>query len=156
MRQDQGKHFRLFATLFFTFIGFIVFLILLLLAVKLFFGILSFIPWFVYVYMLFLLLVPSTMFITAYIVYFRKTTAHPVKGVRLVSYALFTVALVIWAIVFVLDIISFFRHFYNTIDKYHSYNLFFLAANVALFFLIGIIQALTTEKEKDWRERRVE
>lgn len=153
---DQGKYLRLFATLFFTFIGFVVAFILLLLAVKLFFGLLSYIPRFMYVYMLFLLLVPAALFISAYIVYFRKTTNHPSKPVRLISYVIFSIALIVWASVFVIDMVAFFKHFYNTIDKYNSYDLFFLAGNVALFFLVGIIQALTTEKEKDWRERRVQ
>jgi hypothetical protein len=31
-----------------------------------------------------------------------------------------------------------------------------LAGSVALIFIVGIIQALSTEKEKDWLEKRKE
>ena len=40
------------------------------------------------------------------------------------------------------------------INRYYSFELFFLAGNVAIIFLIGILQALTTAREKDWMERR--
>ena len=156
MQQDQGKYLRLFGMLFFTFIGFIVAFVLLMLGIKLFFGLLSYIPWFTYVYMLFLLIVPASLFITAYIYYYRKTTRHPSKPVRIISYVIFCLALIVWGTLFTMDMISFFTHFYNTIGEYYTYDIFFLAGNVALFFLIGIMQAFTTEKEKDWRERRLE
>ncbi|MBS1743944.1 MAG: hypothetical protein JST81_13000 [Bacteroidetes bacterium] len=150
---DQGKYFRLFATLFFSFIGFIVFFILLLLGIKLFFGLLSYIPWFTYVYMLFLLMVPPAIFVTAYIVFFKRTTTHPSKPVRLFSYLLFSAVLLTWCAFLAIDMVSFFRHFYHEIGNYYVYNFYFLAGNMALLFFIGVIQALTTEKEKDWMEK---
>ena len=34
-----------------------------------------------------------------------------------------------------------------------EYDMVFLAAIVACFFLVGVMQAFTTAKEKDWMER---
>lgn len=55
--------------------------------------------------------------------------------------------------VMVTDLIHFFRTMATDTDKYFSYHLGFLVSNGALIFFIGILQALTTEKEKDWMER---
>ena len=52
------------------------------------------------------------------------------------------------------DVVKFFTTQATDTDKYYSYNLLFLVCNGALIFLIGILQALTTEKEKNWMERR--
>jgi hypothetical protein len=155
MEDTFGKYLRLFGTLFFTFIGFIIAFILLMLGIRGFFGLLSYIPWFTYVFMVLILMFPASLFISAYIIYFIKTKTHPSKIIRTISYSLFSVALLFWAYFFVSDLILFFRHFYNTIDMYSTYNLLFLAINVGCFFFIGVMQAFTTEKEKDWMERSV-
>ena len=153
MEDQFGKYLRLFGTIFFSVIGFILALVLLLLGIKLLFGLMSYIPWFTYVYMIFIILVPAGLFIPAYIIYFRRTASHPGKTVRLVSYLLFIIAICIWTIFLVLDMITFFRYGYNAIGMYRSYDMIFLAANVACFFIVGLMQAFTTAKEKDWMER---
>lgn len=153
MEDQSGKHLRLFGTLFFSFIGFIVAIALFLLGMRLLFGLMNYIPWFTYVYMIGILLVPFFLFVTCYIIYIRRTASHPNKVVRFISYSLFAVALIAWAITLFLDVIIFYKHAYNSIGMYHSYDMIFLALNVTCFFLVGIMQALTTVKEKDWMSK---
>ena len=154
--EDNGKYLRLFGTLFFTFIGFLVAFALLMLGIKFFFGLLSYIPWFTYMYMILILMFPTCLFLSAYIIFFRKTKYHPSKPVRIVSYIIFSAAISFWLWFFVSDLILFSRSPKNGngIDGYETYNLLFLAISVFLLFFVGIIQALTTVKEKDWMERQ--
>ena len=153
--EDNGKYLRLFGTLFFSFIGFIAAFVLLMLGIRLVFGMLVYIPWVSYVYLAFILIVPAALFVSGFIIYFRRTRTHPSKTMRGISYFIFSAALLIWGYVFISDMIVFFKHGYQAIEKYKSYEMIFLAANVACFFLVGIMQAFTTEKEKDWMERSV-
>ncbi len=69
MEDRFGKYLRLLGSIFFLVLGFIVAVILLLLTVRLFFGLMSYIPWITYIYMIFIILVPAALFIPAYIVY---------------------------------------------------------------------------------------
>jgi hypothetical protein len=153
MDDQYGKYIRLFGTLFFTLIGFIVSLLLLMLGLRLFFGLLSYIPWFTYIYMIFIIMVPSALFISVFIVYMRRTAFHPSRIIRYISYTLFSIALLAWGICLFLDLKTFFTYAYVEIGRYNSFNMLFLASNVACIFLVGIMQAFTTAKEKDWMER---
>lgn len=153
MEDRYGKYIRLFSSLFFLVTGFIIAVIILMLLIRLFFGLLSYIPWITYIYMGFIILVPAALFIPAYVIYFRRTASHPSKFVKWLSYAVFSIAMLVWSVFLVLDIAGFFKHAYTAIGNYRSYDMIFLAANVACFFLIGVIQALTAEKETDWMER---
>lgn len=153
MEDTFGKYLRLFGTLFFTFIGFILAFALLLLGIKLFFGVLSFIPWFSYVYLILIIMFPTALFVSVYIIYFKRTGAHPSTVVKVLSYFLFVVALFSWGFFFVRDLRVFFKYYYNSIEHYDTYNLLFLASNVGLIFFIGVLQALSSEKEKDWMEK---
>jgi hypothetical protein len=154
MEDRFGKYLRLFGSIFFFVIGAILAFILLLLCIRLFFGLMSYIPWITYVYMIFIILVPSTLFITCFIFYFKRTFTHPNKPVRWISFAIFSAALIAWPVVLVLDIMIFYKHAYSSIGMYYSYDMIFLAANVVSFFLVGVMQAFTTKKEVDWMERR--
>ena len=154
MEDRFGKLFRLFGTIFFSVIGIILAFILVLLAIKLLFGLMSYIPWFTYVYTIFILLVPSALFITVFIIYFKRTASHPNKAVRWISYFLFSAALITWAVFLFLDMVIFYKYAYPSIGMYHSYDMIFLISNVACIFIVGIMQALTTAKEVDWKERR--
>lgn len=156
MQDSFGKYLRLFGTLFFTFIGFITALVLLLFGLRFFFGMLDHIPVFVYLYMVLILMFPTCLFMTAYIIYIRRTRTHPSKPVKIISYLIFSVALGFWGYFFVKDILVFAKYFYRTIDQYSTYNLLFLFLNVACIFLVGIIQALSMGKEKDWMARNQE
>lgn len=153
MPGQENKYISLFLRIILTAIGFILSIALLLLLIRLFFGLLSYIPWVTYLYMIGILLVPSALFISIYLLYFSRTKHHPSVAVRYISKVYFIAALACWLFVLARDLNEFFSESYNTIDKYYSYELTFLAANVGGIFLIGIIQALTTAKEKDWMDR---
>jgi hypothetical protein len=62
--------------------------------------------------------------------------------------------LLAWGIVLVLDLGTFFRTNAREIASFYSYNVIFLSLNVATIFLVGVMQALSAEKEKDWMEKR--
>ena len=153
-QQDQhGKYIRLFGTLFFTFIGFIVALILLLLGLRLIFGVLSYIPWLANIFTLFIICVPAALFIIVFIIYFFRTKTHSSAAARIFSYIIFAAALGVWAYVWVSDLITFFRHYYTAVGEYMSYNMIFLVINVLSLFLVAMIQGLSTKKEPDWMEK---
>lgn len=151
--EDNGKYLRLFGTIFFTVIGFLLAIVLVLLAFRLLFGLLNYVPWLLYIYMLCFLFLPAALFVPAYIVYFKRTFSHPSKPVRWISFAVFSIAIAALLFFLVKDLFRFFNHPDFEIWNYAGYGKAFLVANVAIFFIIGVIQALTTEKEKDWHER---
>jgi hypothetical protein len=153
MEDQSGKYFRLMGTLFLSFVAFILALGLILLGLRFIFGLLNQIPWFAYLYMGLLIFLPVALFGSIFLIYFKRTKYHPSKIIRGISYSIFTTFLLAWAIFFVLDLRTFFTRFSFEISKYHSYEMIFLIANVAAIFLIGVMQALSTEKEKDWMEK---
>jgi hypothetical protein len=55
-----------------------------------------------------------------------------------------------------MDVIYFFKTGARDVGKFNSYDVVYLAASVATIFLVGVMQALSTEKEKDWLEKRKE
>jgi hypothetical protein len=150
---DTDKYIRLFGTILFSFLGFIVALGLLILGLRSIFGVLDYMPWFSVMFTLFIICVPAVLFITVYLIYIKHTKPHPSKAAKIFSYIIFTIALGAWLYFWVLDIIIFFKHHYTSIGEYHCYNLAFLASNVGVIFLVGIVQALSTKKEVDWMEK---
>lgn len=154
MEDQFGKYLRLFGSIFLLALGSIVALILVLLGIRLLFGLMSYIPWITYIYTLFILLVPAVLFITAYIIYFKRTFSHPDKTTRWISYFLFSAALLAWAVFLFSDLLIFYKHAYTSIGMYNCYDMIFLASNVACIFIVGVLQAFTTTKEKDWMEKR--
>jgi hypothetical protein len=151
--KEDGKYIRLFGTIFFSFLGFIAAFALLMVALKYTFRMLDHIPWFSLLFTLFIVCVPAVLFITVFLIYIQHTKPHPSKAVRIFSYLIFSIALAAWAYFWVLDIILFFKYHYNSIGEYHSFNLAFLAGNVATLFFIGIVQALNTKTELGWMEK---
>lgn len=93
------------------------------------------------------------LFSAVYVIFFKRTGRHPVPAVRIISKILFVAATALSILVLVLDMVSFFSKFNVDIDKYHSFSLVYMAGNVALLFLIAIVQAFSTNKEVDWMER---
>lgn len=153
MEDSFAKYLRLFGSILLSFLAFVGILAFLLLAAKLFFGVLSYIPWINYLYIILILMFPTALFLTAYFIFWKRTKKHPSTPVRLISYFLFCAAIVSWIWFFVLDLRLFFKYNFNSIDRFHTYNLLFLFINVACIFFVGVMQALSTEKEKDWMER---
>ncbi len=96
---------------------------------------------------------PIAIFETAYIIFFRRTKRHPSQIVRGISYLLFIIALCGCTLVLVLDMYSFFTTKGHVVTDYYSFSLLCLAGNIALLFIIALLQAFTTAKEKDWMDR---
>lgn len=108
------------------------------------------------IFELFIITIPSAIFSTAYIIFFRRTRKHPVKAIRIISMTLFVIGLICCLTVLVMDMVSFFRHRGLDVNDFESYTTLFLAGNIGGLFLIAILQAFTTKKEKDWMEKNRE
>ena len=156
MANERGKHIRLLLTIFTAVVGVLAALVLLFFLMRLIFGLLSYVPWLEYLYVVFLISFPTAVFLTAFSIFFKRTKRHPAKIVRGVSLAVISLFLAAWALFYVLDIIAFIRFQYTDINNFKTYNMLFLFANVAGIFFLGVAQALSTPKEKDWLERRRE
>jgi hypothetical protein len=150
---DPNKYARLFGLLFLSALAFIITLVLLFLGMRLIFGLLNYMPWLTYVYTIVILAVPAAIFFTAFLIFFSRTKSHPSKPVRIISYTLFVLFLATWGLVFVIDMLDFFKKGRPQIEYYTSWNIFFLTASIACLFIVGVIQALSTRKEEDWLER---
>jgi hypothetical protein len=94
------------------------------------------------------------VFMSVYFIFFKRTKKHPVKAVKIISQGLFVAGFLISLIVLVFDMISFFTKFSTDITGYYGLSLAYLAGNVSLLFIIAIVQALTTQKEVDWMDRK--
>ena len=154
MEDKFAKYLQLSNRLVIILVAFVVSLIVLLYGLRLAFGILDSMPWFVYGFTLFIIMVPTLLFITVFLIFFSRTRRHPSASVRYLSWGLFTAALATWAFFLVSDFITFFKTASQDIGLYRSYSMIFLAGSVALIFIVGIIQALSTPKEKDWMQKR--
>ena len=97
---------------------------------------------------------PPTIFVTVYFIFIKRTKNHPSAPVKIISQILFLLGFCCAITVLVLDIIYFFKQGRHDVTDYTSYSLAFLAGNIALLFLIAIMQAFTTKKEEDWMEKR--
>ncbi len=156
MQNRFDKYIQLGINLFLTLLAFVFVLILLLLGFKYLFQILDAIPWFVMLYVLLIISVPALLFLTVFIIFFKRTLRHPSAAARYVSYFIFSVALLCWGLAYGFDLYTFFKTGSRNIGDYYSYNIFLLVGSVALIFLVGILQAFTTAKEIDWVEKRRE
>ncbi len=153
MPNQDNKYIDLAGRIFLTMIGFFVSLALLLLLLRFLLGLLTYIPWITYAYMLGILILPASLFISVFLVFARRTKRHPSKPVRVISWILFFLGMIAWACCLFSDLYLFFTKGHTEIAYYDSFNLLFLSSTIGMIFLVGIIQALTTEKEKDWMER---
>ncbi len=93
------------------------------------------------------------IFMSVYFIFFKRTKKHPVKAIKIISQILFVAGFLLSLTVLVFDMIFFFTKFNTDITGYYGLGLTFLAGNVAMLFLIAIVQALTTNKEVDWMDR---
>lgn len=156
MEDKFARYLQLSNRLVISLVAFVVTLIALLYGLRLAFGLLDSMPWFAYLFTLFIIMVPTILFITVFLIYFSRTKQHPSVGIRYLSWGLFIAALLVWVYFLVTDFITFFKTGSQQIGNYHSYSVIFLAGSVALIFIVGIIQALSTPKEKDWMEKHRE
>ncbi len=156
MENTFSKYLRLFWNIFFTFVGFIIAMAIILFSLRVMFGLLDKLSWFTYLYMLLMLFIPGALFISVLLIYFVRTKTHPSKIARIVSNVIFSMLLLTWVVFLVIDLSAFFKEGSSDINRYQSYNLLFLVINVGLIFFIGVFQALSTQKEKDWMEKHLQ
>jgi hypothetical protein len=100
--------------------------------------------------------IPAAIFTTAYVIFFKRTKQHPSNIVRIISRILFASGFCCCCVFLVLDMILFFTRQSYDVTNYRSFSTIFLAGNIGGLFLIAIMQAFTTQKEKDWLEKRRE
>jgi hypothetical protein len=153
MEDTLSKYLRIIGNVLLAFFIFLIAAFGFLILSKLLFGLLDHISWFSFLYMSLILLLPSVFFITVFLIYFKRTIKHPSIVVRWLSYAIFSFMVISWMVFLFEDVKTYINYYYTDIGKYNSYNMLFLASNVATIFIVGIIQALSTEKEKDWLDK---
>jgi hypothetical protein len=98
--------------------------------------------------------IAPAVFMSVYFIFFKRTKNHPVKTVRIVSKILFVAGFAVSLFVLLYDMRSFFSKYSTDISSYQGYSLAYMAGNVAILFIIAIVQALTTGKEVDWMDRK--
>jgi hypothetical protein len=156
MQDKFTRYLQLSNRLVISFVAFIVSLSLLLLLLRVLFGLLDSLSWFVYLFTIFIVIVPAAVFLTVFGVGFSRIKYHPSIVVKVISYIFSVAAIGLWLWLLGVDIYRFFKTASLDIAKYQSYSMLYLAGSVALIFLLAILQALTTSKEKDWMEKRKE
>ncbi len=108
------------------------------------------------VYQLIIVCIPPALFAAVYYIFIKRTKSHPSKAVKIISQVLFVLAFCTCFAVLLVDIIDYFKSKYKNyeIANFKSFSIAFLAGNVALLFIIAIVQAFTSAKEEDWMEKR--
>jgi predicted permease len=107
-------------------------------------------------YELVVVVIPPALFATVYYIFIKRTRSHPSKPVKIISQLLFVIAFCICAAILIIDLLHYFKitHGGYDISQFKSYSLAFMAGNIALMFIIALLQAFTTKKEEDWLQKR--
>ncbi len=150
------KYSKLLSAIFLLFMGVLLVFALIILAVRLLFGLFDYIPWASYIYMVFIVAAPALLFISVFSIFFKRTLKHPSPVAKYFSLLVFAIALLLWVYTLYTDMVLFSKKYYVDAAKYNSYQFWMLVGSVLAIFFTGLIQALTTEKEKDWLEKRKE
>lgn len=135
-------------------LGILVFVALLMVLLRLLMGVMDQIPWMLYVYMTVMLFIPSILFLSVFVIFFKRSGTHPKKWVKWFSRSSFVFASISWLTILGWDLRFFLQTGYGDINRYQSYSLSALGSTVFFIFFMGIIQALTMQPELDWMERR--
>ena len=147
------KYSKLATLLFLLFVGFLAFIGLLFLLGKLLFSLFENVPWLAHLYMFGLVIAPAVLFITVFSIFLKRTLSYKGKIIRYLSIAIFATVLLVWARNLVTDIITLLNHHYTDVVKYNSYQFWMLVGSVLIIFFTGMLQAMGTDKEKDWMEK---
>ncbi len=156
MQDKFTRYLQLSNRIIISFVVFVAVLLLLLFGLRFLFGLLDSMPWFVYLFTLFIVIVPASIFITIFSVQFSRIKNHHSQTVRSINYVATAIALMAWVFFLGYDLYIFFKTASQQIGSYKSYTVLYLAGSVALIFILGILDAFSAEKEKDWMEKRKE
>ena len=94
------------------------------------------------------------VFMSVYYIFFKRTKHHPAAAVKIISQIFFVIGFVAAIAVLIYDMRIFFTKYSTDIASYSGYSLAFVAGNIAVLFIIAIVQAFTTNKEVDWMDRK--
>lgn len=156
MRSKASNLILIFGSIFLSVVGSLLALGVVFFLIRLFFGVLSYLPWITYLYMVMILLFPSILFISVYIIFLKRTLKYHAKLVRWISIVLFVAAILSWIYVVISDFSWYLQYGRTEIANYYSFNIVFLFINVVIIFSTGILQALSMPAERDWLEKRKE
>jgi hypothetical protein len=115
--------------------------------------------WVTYVFKLVIIALPALLFISVYLIFYKRTVSFHSRPVRILSHTLFIAAIISWIYAYVMDLIFFSKMSVvspaagNSISEYLSYNTWFITTHISFLFLTGVLQALTSPPEADWMER---
>ena len=146
MLATYGKYLRLFFLILISFFGVIGVLFLLLFIFKWFFRLLDMASITSGVYLFLMLLVPASIFISIYIIFYKRTLNHPSKIIKNISKVIFVAGILSWLISAGIDMVTFFRTGNSDTSYYLSFDKWVLIPNGAAIFIVAIIQALGQKK----------
>ena len=159
MEDNLSKFLKIAGLVLLSLMAFVLAIVLIILGLRTLFGLFGHMTWVVLVYKMVILVLPAALFIMVYLLFFRVTRRHVSKWARLVSYFLFSVAILSWVYAYGTDLLGFIRKSSadisagSTVRDYLSYNSYFLSAHVLCLILTGVLQALAAPDEKDWLEK---
>lgn len=156
MRSKASNLILIFGSIFLSVVGSLLALGIIFFLIRIFFGVLSYLPWITYLYMVMILLFPSTLFISVYVIFLKRTLKYHAKTIKWISISLFVAAILTWIAVVISDFSLYLQYGRTEIANYYSFNIVFLFGNVVIIFFTGIMQALSMPTEKDWLEKRKE
>lgn len=156
MEDRFTKYSKLATLLFLLFLGFLAFIVILFLLGRLAFSIFDHVPWLAHLYMYGIVMAPGLLFITVYSIFFKRTLSYKAKFIRYLCLAIFASIILIWVRSMVLDIITLIHHRFTDAVKYNSYQFWMLVGSVLTLFVTGMVQAMGTDKEKDWLDKHKE
>ena len=146
MLDTYGKYLRLLSLIFLSFLGVIGFLALLLFLFKWFFRLLDMASFTSGVYLFLMLLVPASIFISIYLVFFKRTRSYPSKPIRSISSFFFALGILSLLVSVGFDLVTFFKTGNSDTSYYLSFDKWLLVPNGAVIFIIAILQALGQKK----------
>ena len=107
-------------------------------------------PWAVYIYAIVMLTIPPILFGIVHYFLVRKSLRLEKKILGYISAALFCAAFLSFLVTLGRDFMYLGKGFQPDINKYWTYNFWFLLAQGLLIFLLTFLQALTGPAEEDW------
>ncbi len=149
----KNNYIELTIAIFLSVLAFFLLLIVIYFILKYFIAGVNMIPGVLNAFTFSILSLPAFILFSVYAIFFRRTRLHTSAVVRMISWGLLGLALAAIAIVYTMDCITFFSTGNPEVTDYHCYSRYFMVPGISLLFGIATLQALSTEKEKDWMER---
>ena len=111
------------------------------------------ISWSTYAFVVVLLLIMPSLFITMHAYFLKRSLSYPVKWVRYISVALLAAAIIFCLYGLVRDYQYLLVKYKEDSRYYFSMSTLFLGINFFTLFFIAMLQAAKGPEEKDWMEK---